>query len=84
MTLKRLHGRPRRCVPESNDAVARRRRYQLAIVQGGHGLDVARVAVERLRGRPVVASQSLVVLSFDVDATSLPSGEKTTAITKSE
>jgi hypothetical protein len=30
---------------------------------------------------PVVASQSLTVLSADADATSLPSGEKTTALT---
>src|SRR5256714_14053186 len=35
-------------------------------------------------GAPVADSQSLTVLSFDADATSLPSGENATALTQSE
>ena len=42
------------------------------------------MALERLQRRSRAASQSLTVLSSDADATSLPSGEKATALTELE
>src|SRR3954454_4512947 len=83
ITLECLRGRTRHCVPEP-DGIPRCRRYQLAVGRKGYGRDVSRMAFDRLRGPPVAASQSLAVSSLDADATSLPSGEKATALTQCE
>ena len=42
------------------------------------------IALLQPRAAPVVASQSLTVLSSDPDAISLPSGENATALTEPE
>jgi hypothetical protein len=80
MTLERLTARrPRRRVPEPDPLVVRARRDQLTVRREGDGVDRAQMALERLTAR---RPQSLIVLSREPDATSLPSGEKATELTE--
>jgi hypothetical protein len=81
MALERLQRRPRGRVPQSDRRVVRYRRQQLAVRQEGHDVDKTSVALERLQRRHVAASHSLTVVSCDADASTLPSGEKATALT---
>ncbi|KAI1567459.1 WD40 repeat [Pyrenophora tritici-repentis] len=64
--------------------VQRCRRDQLPVWREGHRHDRREWPSSVLRHDPVAASHSRTVLSKDADATSCPSGEKTTAQTVEE
>src|SRR5580698_6030747 len=83
MPLEGLQWRSRACVPEPDGIVVRSGCQQLTVRREGHGVDPESCPSRVCSGAPEPASQSLTVLLSEADASSLPSGEKATALTQS-